>query len=99
MINQRKSLNVIEVTNLIKTVRKWSILWVLPLIFCASCTRFATKGEQLYLQSKNGETLKLPPHFSKTDEENQHLYALVPQTKKNPVVSVLPPGREDTQQA
>ncbi|MBA4696522.1 MAG: hypothetical protein H2069_03905 [Legionella sp.] len=77
----------------------WSIVGLILMSMSVGCTRYATTGEQMYLRSKNGASVKLPQDDTKLEEQNNHLYDLAPQPKKNPIVSLLPPGQKGIEHA
>ena len=53
------------------------------------CSRYATNGESLYLMSRNGPILEVPPPLSKANISN--FYDL-PQQNQNARVSIAPPA-------
>ena len=59
------------------------VLLVLP-----ACSRYLTHGEALYLQSRNGEMLVVPPPL--TNEHINHFYDLPPQNE-NAQIDIAPP--------
>lgn len=63
------------------------VLVVLALSGCSS--RYSSNGENVYLESRNGVKLQVPPPL--TSENISHLYDL-PQQNENPQVSIAPPG-------
>lgn len=73
-----------------RTVVKKSLIVMVSLILLGSCTtRFATNGENLYLQSRNGPNLVIPRPL--TDSNISHFYDLPP-SNSNAKVSIVPPG-------
>jgi uncharacterized lipoprotein len=58
----------------------------LALLGCSS--RYATNGESLYLQSRNGPLLEVPPPLSRANISN--FYDL-PQQNQDARVSIAPP--------
>lgn len=62
------------------------VLAILVLSACSS--RYSSNGESLYLQSRNGEKLEVPPPLTRANIGN--FYDLPPQTE-NARVSIAPP--------
>ncbi|OGV50145.1 MAG: hypothetical protein A3F46_04040 [Legionellales bacterium RIFCSPHIGHO2_12_FULL_42_9] len=60
---------------------------MLLLVSCSS--QFVSHGEKMYLRSKNGPGVVVPPPL--TDTNTSHFYDLPAQQKKHPKVSVVPP--------
>ncbi|MCC5013965.1 MULTISPECIES: hypothetical protein [unclassified Legionella] len=61
---------------------------VLSIMLLTACSQYASNGEQLYLRSKNGTTVVVPPPL--TDSNISHFYDLPPQNQ-NAQVSIAPP--------
>lgn len=61
---------------------------VLALCVLTGCSRYSSNGETLYLQSRNGEKVVVPPPL--TSEHISHFYDLPPQNDKAEV-SIVPP--------
>lgn len=65
------------------------ILTVLLIAGLSACgSRYTSNGEQLYLGSRNGQKLVVPPPL--TSSNVSHFYDLPPQNQ-NAVVNVAPP--------
>ncbi|WP_045096147.1 hypothetical protein [Legionella fallonii] len=62
------------------------VLATLALSACSS--RYSSNGENLYLQSRNGVQIEVPPPL--TSANISHFYDLPPQNQ-NPQVSIAPP--------
>ncbi|HHF7345026.1 TPA: hypothetical protein ACPSKE_000897 [Legionella feeleii] len=62
--------------------------FVLSIMLLTACSQYASNGEQLYLRSKNGTTVVVPPPL--TDSNISHFYDLPPQNQ-NAQVSIAPP--------
>ena len=56
-------------------MKKWLILSISLFLF--GCSTYATRGEQQYLKSKNGETVRVPAPLSA--KELNHFYDLAAQ--------------------
>lgn len=77
-------------------LKKLSFIFFISLCLTA-CSRYATKGEQLYLQSKNEKPVKV---LSPLDEKNiSHEYHLTSPSRDPVIASLAPPGSEEIQQA
>lgn len=61
---------------------------VCMLMLLSSCGRYASNGEDLYLNSRNGAKLEVPPPLTSVNISN--FYDLPPQNK-DAKVSVRPP--------
>jgi uncharacterized lipoprotein len=64
------------------------------LLLLASCSQFASNGEKIYLRSKNGPGIVVPPPL--TDNNISHFYDLPAKPSKQPEVGVEPPFIEPT---
>lgn len=65
------------------------VIVVISMFFVVACSsRYASNGEQLYLQSQNGAVIKVPAPLS--DDNVSHFYDL-PQQTQDTVVSIAPP--------
>lgn len=62
------------------------ILGIVLILF--GCSRYATNGEHLYLQSRNGPSLEVPPPLSRA---NISTFYDLPQQDRDARVSVVPP--------
>lgn len=62
--------------------------FVLSIMLLTACSQYASNGEQLYLRSKNGTIVVVPPPL--TDSNISHFYDLPPQNQ-NAQVSIAPP--------
>lgn len=72
-------------------LKKISFVFFLS-VWLASCSQqYATKGEQLYLKSKNEEPLKVASPL--TEKNIHHDYDLT-LPNRNPLVSLAPPDSE-----
>lgn len=60
---------------------------VFSMLFLVGCSKYASNGEQLYLQSKNGPGVVVPPPL--TSSNISHFYDL-PQQTQNAKVSIVP---------
>ncbi|MGQ3890364.1 hypothetical protein [Legionella sp. CNM-4043-24] len=68
---------------------KKSAIIILSMVLLSSCaSRYASNGEQLYLGSRNGQQLVVPPPL--TSSNISHFYDL-PQQNANAVVNIAPP--------
>ncbi|ASQ46634.1 hypothetical protein [Legionella clemsonensis] len=63
-------------------------LIVLSVLVLPACSNYASNGEALYLRSKNGQSLVVPPPL--TDNNISHFYDL-PAQSKNAKVGIAPP--------
>lgn len=61
---------------------------VLATLALSACSRYSSNGEGLYLQSRNGVQLEVPPPL--TSSNISHFYDLPPQNQ-NARVSIAPP--------
>ena len=62
---------------------------VLSVLVLSSCSaRYSSNGEELYLQSRNGEKIVTPPPLTSSNISN--FYDL-PEQDKNAKVSIAPP--------
>lgn len=68
-------------------MKKLSVV-VLSVCLSACADRYASNGERLYLQSKNGPTLQVPPPL--TNANVSYFYDL-PAQNQNALVSIEPP--------
>ncbi|KTD18398.1 hypothetical protein [Legionella jordanis] len=59
-------------------------MWLLT-----ACSNYASNGESLYLKSRNGAAVAVPPPL--TDSNISHFYDL-PQSNQNARVSIAPPA-------
>lgn len=74
---------------MLEGIQKMGLL-VLVLIGVSACTsKYATNGEKLYLNSRNGPGLVVPPPLSSFSLSN--FYRLPQQSNPNPQVSLAPP--------
>jgi uncharacterized lipoprotein len=74
-------------------VKKITLLVISVLALSSCASRYASNGEQLYLGSRNGQTLVVPPPLSSSNIS--HFYDL-PQQPNNATVSITPPTVETT---
>lgn len=65
----------------------WLVLVITGLTACTS--KYSTNGENLYLKSRNGPNLVVPPPLSTSNLSS--FYRLPDQSNPNPRVSILPP--------
>lgn len=63
--------------------------FLVSIMLLTACSQYASNGEQLYLRSKNGTTVVVPPPL--TDSNISHFYDL-PQQNQNAQVSIAPPA-------
>lgn len=69
-------------------MKKLSFIFVcIALGFCG-CSRYASNGERLYLNSRNGSTLEVPPPLSRA---NISSFYDLPQQNQDAHVSIAPP--------
>lgn len=61
---------------------------VLALLLTACSSRYSSNGEHLYLKSRNGEGLQVPPPLTRSNIST--FYDLPPQNQ-SAVVSIAPP--------
>lgn len=54
----------------------------------ASCSKYATNGDNLYLQSRNGETIVVPKPLTRANISDAND---LPEQKQSATVSVEPP--------
>ena len=75
-------------------MKKRVVVGVVSLValLLASCSQFASNGDKLYLRSKNGPGVSVPPPM--TDTNISHFYYLPAQPKKSSTVGVEPPYAE-----
>lgn len=73
-------------------MKKLSCL-VLGLFVLSGCSKYSSNGEYLYLQSRNGQKVEVPPPLTSTNISN--FYDLPEQTQ-NAKVSIEPPSVEAT---
>ena len=57
-------------------------------LLLSSCSQYASTGDKLYMQSRNGPDVSVPRPL--TDSNISHFYDL-PAQNKNPAVSIEPP--------
>ncbi len=69
-------------------MKKLSFILVGMVLICSGCSRYASNGESLYLNSRNGPQLEVPPPLSKANVSN--FYDL-PQQNQDARVSITPP--------
>ena len=77
----------VRMGNVVKKNVIFSMVMLLLLVGCSS--QFASHGERMYLRSRNGPSVVVPPPL--TDTNTSHFYDLPAQQKKHPKVSVVPP--------
>ena len=70
-------------------VKKSVVISLIALFLVACSSQFASHGERLYLRSKNGPGVVVPPPL--TDSNISHFYDLPVQQNKHPRASVVPP--------
>lgn len=70
-------------------MKKIVIVVVSMLMLVACSSRYASNGEQKYLQSRNGSGIEVPSPL--TSGNISHFYDL-PQQNQNAVVSIVPPS-------
>lgn len=68
---------------------KKGFIVLLSLILGACSSHYASNGEHIYLSSRNGPGIDVPPPL--TASNISHLYDLPPQNQ-NAVVSIVPPA-------
>lgn len=61
---------------------------VCVVLVLSGCSRYASNGENLYLESRNGPILDVPPSLTRADISN--FYDL-PQQNQDARVSIAPP--------
>lgn len=69
-------------------MKKLSCIILASLVLSACSARYSSTGEDMYLQSRNGERLEVPPPLTSANISN--FYDLPPQTQ-NARVSIAPP--------
>jgi uncharacterized lipoprotein len=69
-------------------VKKLSFIVLVILALSACSNRYASNGENLYLQSRNGERIDVPSPLTNTNISN--FYDLPPQNE-SAAVSIAPP--------
>ncbi|KTD13665.1 hypothetical protein Lgra_0800 [Legionella gratiana] len=69
-------------------MKKLSFILVCIALVFSGCSRYASNGERLYLNSRNGPTLEVPPPLSRANISN--FYDL-PQQNQDARVSIVPP--------
>jgi len=74
-------------------VKKLSFIVLAALALTACNSRYASNGENLYLQSRNGEALVVPPPLTSANISN--FYDL-PQQTQDARVSIAPPVEDIT---
>jgi uncharacterized lipoprotein len=74
-------------------VKKLSCVVLAALALSACSSRYSSNGESLYLQSRNGVNLDVPPPL--TSANISHFYDLPLQTR-DAHVSIEPPGGQIT---
>ncbi|KTD12205.1 hypothetical protein [Legionella jamestowniensis] len=62
---------------------------ILSVLVLSACSNYASNGEALYLRSKNGQKLVVPPPL--TDNNISHFYDL-PAQNQNAMVNIAPPS-------
>jgi uncharacterized lipoprotein len=73
-------------------VKKISVMMVCLLVL-TGCSRYSSNGESLYLQSRNGQKVDVPPPLTSSNISN--FYDLPEQTQ-NAKVSIEPPVESTT---
>lgn len=68
-------------------MKKLSCLMLCSLVLI-SCSKYSSNGENLYLQSKNGQKVEVPPPLTSSNISN--FYDLPEQTQ-DPKVNIQPP--------
>ncbi|PWY54558.1 hypothetical protein DGG96_11490 [Legionella qingyii] len=68
-------------------MKKLFFLIFVTLVLCG-CSRYASNGEHLYLSSRNGPPLEVPPPLSKA---NISSFYDLPQQNQDARVSIAPP--------
>lgn len=76
-----------------KVVKKLSGLVLAALVLPACSSKYASNGENLYLNSKNGTKIVVPPPL--TSANISGFYDLPPQTQ-DARVSIVPPDKVNT---
>lgn len=69
-------------------VKRLSFIIVAALALCACSGKYASNGENLYLKSRNGEKLEVPPPLTRANISD--FYNLPPQNE-DARVSIAPP--------
>ena len=70
-------------------MKKLSFIVHATMVLTACSERYSSNGENLYLRSRNGETLVIPPPLTRANISN--FYDLPAQTQ-DAKVSIAPPG-------
>lgn len=65
-------------------------LMIMGLLVLTGCSRYSSNGENLYLQSRNGQKVQVPPPLTSANISN--FYDLPEQTQKA-TVSIAPPAQ------
>lgn len=69
-------------------MKKLSFIILATLILAACSARYSSNGENLYMKSRNGEKIEVPPPLTKANISN--FYDLPPQNQ-SAQVSIVPP--------
>lgn len=69
-------------------MRKLSVL-ILGFVVLSGCSKYASNGERLYLQSRNGQKIAVPPPLTSGNVSN--FYDL-PEQNKKARVTIVPPA-------
>ena len=69
-------------------MKRLSFIVCVALALCGCSGRYASNGENLYLKSRNGETLEVPPPLTRANISD--FYNLPPQNQ-DARVSIAPP--------
>lgn len=72
-----------------KVVKKYVVLALGSIVLTSCSQQYASNGESVYLQSRNGNTLVVPPPL--TASNISYFYNL-PAQNQDPRVSIEPPG-------
>lgn len=67
--------------------------FVLGLFVLSGCSNYSSNGEYLYLQSRNGQKVEVPPPLTNT---NISTFYDLPEQTQNAKVSIQPPSVEAT---
>lgn len=73
-------------------MKKFSVLIVCVLVL-TGCSRYSSNGESLYLQSRNGQKVEVPPPLTSS---NLSSFYDLPEQTQNAKVSIEPPVESTT---
>jgi hypothetical protein len=74
--------------NKVFVVNKTTVIFISSLLLCACSSRYASNGENQYMNSKNGPNLVIPKPLA--SDRISHFYDL-PQQTQPAIVNIAPP--------